>query len=38
MDNDGEEDMYGLLVTLIGAYICETFFFGAPMFLIRPAY
>ena len=38
MDNNGGEDMYGLLDTLIGSYICETFFFGATMFLIRPAY
>lgn len=36
MDNDVGADMYGLLITLIGSYICETFFFGiySAVFLI----
>lgn len=38
MDSDTGEDMYDLLNTLIGSYICETFFFGATTFLIHPAY
>jgi hypothetical protein len=38
MDNDAGADMYGLLITLIGTYLCETFFFGTAMFLIHSAY
>jgi hypothetical protein len=38
MDNNAGAELYGLLINLIGSYLCETFFFGATMSLIHSAW
>ncbi|KAH8998661.1 hypothetical protein EDB92DRAFT_1941458 [Lactarius akahatsu] len=35
MNDDARAEMYGRLSAVIGAYLCETFFFGATTFLIH---
>lgn len=37
MDSNAGADMNGMVINLIGGYLCETFFFGAIMFLIYSA-
>jgi len=37
MGDNARAEMYGKLIILIGAFLCETFFFGATMFLIHSA-